>query len=50
MFDIYLTGEIVTEEDDPDFKAMWGEILIGAFRERFVARVVSWSAEQYEKQ
>jgi hypothetical protein len=50
MFDIHLTGEIVTEEDDPDFKALWGEIRIGAFRERFVARVVSWSAEQYEKQ
>jgi hypothetical protein len=50
MFDIYLTGEIATEEDDPDFKAVWEEIRIGAFRERFVARVVSWGAEQYEKQ
>lgn len=50
MFDIYLTGETVTEEGDPDFKAVWGEIRIGAFRERFVARVVCWNAEQYEKQ
>lgn len=50
MFDIHLTREIVTEEDDPDFKAVWGEIRIGAFRERFVSRVVSWSAEQYERQ
>ncbi|SRR6266403_488850 len=50
MFDIYLTGEIVTEEGDPNSKAVWGEIRIGAFRERFVARVVFWSAEQYEKQ
>jgi hypothetical protein len=50
MFDIYLTGEIVTEEGDPDFEAVWGQIRIGAFRERFVARVASWSAEQYEKQ
>ena len=48
MFDIHLTGEIVTE--DADSKAVWGEIRIGAFRERFVARVVCWSAEQYEKQ
>jgi hypothetical protein len=50
MFDIYLTGEIATDEDDPDFRAVWGEIRIGAFRERFVARVVFWAAEQYEKQ
>jgi len=50
MFDIYLTGETVTAEGDPEFKAVWGEIRIGAFRERFVARVVFWSSEQYEKQ
>jgi hypothetical protein len=50
MFDIYLTGELATEQDDPDVKAVWGEIRIGALRERFVARVVSWDAEQYEKQ
>jgi hypothetical protein len=50
MFGIYLTGETVTEEGDPDFKAVRGEIRIGAFRERFVARVVFWGAEQYEKQ
>jgi hypothetical protein len=50
MFDIFLTGEIVTDQDDRDFKGVWGEIRIGAFRERFVAGVASWSAEQYEKQ
>jgi len=31
MFDIYLTGEIVTEEGGPNFKAVWREIRIGAF-------------------
>ena len=50
MFDIYLTGEMVMEEDAPDCKAVWGVIRVDAFRERFVVRVASWSAEQYEKQ
>jgi hypothetical protein len=50
VFDIYLTGEKVAEENDPDFKAVWGEILIGEFRESFVASVVSWDAVQYIKQ
>jgi CdiI N-terminal domain len=50
MFDIYLTGEKVTEEDDPEFEGVWGEIRIGEFLEGFVASVITWTAEQYEKQ
>lgn len=50
VFDIYFTGEIATEESDPDSKAVWGEIHIGEFRESFVASVMSWSPDQYEKQ
>ncbi len=49
MFDIYFTDEPVAH-DDPSFEALWGEIRIGAFREKFVASVMSWNIEQYEKQ